>query len=154
MGEKKVAHQLKFLGPEYKVLNGKTIRARANHQEFDHVVIGPNGVFHIETKYWSGRVAFTEQGVEREGEKAAADPTAQLYRHEYILKELLKEIGVRADVVGVLCFAHPKAQIEGKSPAFITAKVDRLLHVIKSHKPKRPLSPKEVQHIFKHISAQ
>src|SRR5690606_14906975 len=107
---------------------------------FDHIVVGPNGIFHIETKYWSGSITFTEHGVERDGRRESQDPTAQLYRHEYILKELLKEHRMQADVVGVLCFAHPGAHVEGNSPAFATAKVDRLLHVIKTHKPKRPLS--------------
>lgn len=145
-GEQAVAHQLKFLGSEYKVLNAKVLRSGGSCQQFDHVVLGPNGIFHIETKYWSGRIAFTENGIERAGQRGTkSDPTAQMYRHEYILKELLRENGLAGDVVGILCFAHPNCEIIGSSPAFTTVKLDRLVHFVKTYKAKKKLSAEEIR---------
>ncbi|MBE1446597.1 membrane protein DedA with SNARE-associated domain [Paenibacillus sp. OAS669] len=138
-GEKSTAHQLKYIGSEYRVLNSRHVRAGGSSQEFDHIVIGPNGVFHIDSKHWSGEIVFTSQGVERSKEGHSADPTAQLYRHEHILKELFRSAKLNPELVGVLCFTHPNSHIVGKSPAFATVKLDRLAHLIKTHKSKKPL---------------
>lgn len=152
-GEKSTAHQLKYIGREYRVLHGRRVHAGGGTQEFDHIVIGPNGVFHIDSKHWSGDIHFTDQGVERmkpRSDKGKAeephsqDPTAQLYRHEYILKELLKQHKVKSDIVGIVCFTHPNSRLIGSSPAFVTLKVDRLVHFIKTYKAKNPLSAADV----------
>lgn len=148
-GEKSTAHQLRFLGSEYKVLHGRIVKAGGSQQEFDHLVIGPNGLFHIETKNWSGDIAFTKDGVERSRGEDLKDPTAQLYRHEYILKELLREHHLHGEVVGILCFANSNARISGKSPAFATLKLDRLLHFIKTYRSKVIWSAEEVRRIEK-----
>ncbi len=147
LGEKLTAHQLKHLGKDYVVLNARKIRVKGGTQEFDHIVIGPNGVFHIETKYWAGVIRFTEQGVERSKEGTAVDPTNQLYRHEYILKELLKPLNMKHPLLGVICFAHPDCKVVGSSSAFKTIKLDRLLYTIKSYKSKTLLSRTQIQMI-------
>ena len=146
-GERNTAHQLKFIGPEYRVFNGRRVRSRTGSQEIDHIVVGPNGVFHIESKNWSGDIRFTEQGVERDKEKHEGDPTAQLYRHEYVLKELLRAHHLKADVTGILCFTHENCRLVGRSPAFETLKLDRLVHFIKNYRPKTPLTPRQVEEI-------
>jgi membrane protein DedA with SNARE-associated domain len=144
-GERSTAHQLRYLGREYRVLHNRQVRAGGGSQQFDHIVVGPNGVFHIDSKHWSGEIRFTEQGVERSKEGShQGDPTAQLYRHEHVLKELLREGGMQADLVGIVCFTHPHCELIGRSPAFLTVKVDRLLHTIKTYKPKKPLTPGQV----------
>ncbi len=146
-GENDTAHQLKFIGAEYKVLHSRYVRAGGSTQEFDHIVVGPNGVFHIDSKHWSGDVKFTDTGIERSSGNGGSDPTAQLYRHEYIIRELLRKNGIKADVVGIVCFTHPGCRLIGQSPAFTALKLDRLLHFIKTYRPKHPLTPKEVASI-------
>jgi hypothetical protein len=146
-GEKKTAHQLRFLGREYRVLNGRFVRGSSGAQEFDHIVVGPNGVFHIDSKHWSGEIRFTKQGIERSKDGGGSDPTAQLYRHEYVLKELLRAHHLTADVVGIICFTHENCTLIGRSPAFETLKPDRLLHFIKTYRPKKSLSVQQVQTI-------
>ena len=146
-GERNTAHQLKFVGREYRVLNGRRVSVGGTSQEIDHIVIGPNGVFHIDSKHWAGEVRFTGQGVERGPGKPAEDPTAQAYRHEYVLKELLRRHNIAADVVGVICFTHPDARLVGESPAFATLKTDRLVHYIRTYRPKHPLDERRVRQI-------
>ena len=45
-GEEWVAHELAFLGPEYAVFNG--LRFRGGKQNFDHIIIGPAGIFVVD----------------------------------------------------------------------------------------------------------
>jgi len=144
IGERNTAHQLKFIGKEYRVLNARRIRSRTGSQEFDHIVVGPNGIFHIDSKHWAGDIRFTERGVERSNGGHSVDPTAQLYRHEYVLKELLRANHLKADVVGIICFTHENSRLFGKSPAFVTLKLDRLVHYIKTYRSKTALSSKDV----------
>lgn len=148
-GEQMIARQLRRIGQDYKVLNGRYVKGGGSTQEFDHLVVGPNGIFHIETKNWGGTIAFTNHGMERSKEGHSQDPTAQLYRHEYVLKELLRSHKLQADVVGVLCFANPDCTLVGRSPAFLTVKTDRLIHTIKSYRPRKPLSGTKVRSIAK-----
>ncbi len=152
-GEKAVAHQLRFLGKEYRVFHRRLLEAGGDRQEIDHLVVGPNGVFHIETKHWAGRISFTDQGVERDQGRHAEDPTAQLYRHEYIVKELLRQHHMNGDVVGILCFSNRNGQVKGHSPAFHTVQLDRLVHFIRSYQPKHPLSDRHVRQIGEAVGA-
>lgn len=142
-----VAGQLKSIGSGYRVLHGRAVRSKSASREFDHLVIGPNGVFHIEEKDWEGKVTFTSNGAERGKEGLKEDPTAQLYRHEFVLKELLRDNKLEADVTGLLCFTHPDCTLAGRSPAFAAVKPDGLVHAIQSHKAKRTLSPGEVDRV-------
>lgn len=148
-GGQDAAQELQKIGGEYQVLNGRQVRTKNGSQAFDHLVVGPNGLFHIETKNWDGTVTFTQNGVERSGAEHKEDPTGQLYRHEYVLKELLREHKLQADIVGVLCFSNPDCRVVGASPAFATVTLDRLVHTIKNHKPKHRLSEGDVKHIAK-----
>lgn len=146
-GERQVADKLKQLGKEYTVMHRHKVRAGGSVQEFDHIVIGPNGLFHIETKHWSGEIRFTAGGMEREEGKPGEDPTGQLYRHEYVLKELLRKPSIKCDLIGILCFTHPGGRVIGKSPAFRTVKLDGLLRCISGHRARQPMNPSQVKQV-------
>jgi membrane protein DedA with SNARE-associated domain len=150
-GEHHTAHQLKYIGREYRVFHRRRVRIGSHSQEFDHIVVGPNGLFHIDSKHWSGDIEFSEKGVTRSGEGKNEDPTGQMYRHEYVLKELLRHHQVKAELVGVICFTHPSSNIIGKSPAFETLKADRLLHFIKTYRTRKALTDEEVKYIARLI---
>jgi membrane protein DedA with SNARE-associated domain len=152
-GEAAILSQLESIGSEYQVLNGRHVRSKDASQEFEHLVVGPNGLFHIETKDWEGAITFTNKGVELSGEGLKDDPTAQLYRHEYVLKELLREHKLQADVVGIMCFVHPDCTLTGKSPAFATVTLDQLAHTIKAYKTKHPLSENGIKQIARLLEA-
>jgi len=150
IGEKNTADRLRSLDSNYIVRHSQFVSSRGGAaQEIDHIVIGPNGLFHIETKNWPGRIRFNAQGVERieQDRLHHEDPTAPLYRHEFILKELLRTHKIEADVVGLLNFSNPDCNIEGKSPAFITVRLDQLLPAILNHQTLKPLSDRQVQAI-------
>ncbi|GEM_PF-86107 len=148
-GERLTAHQLKYIGSDYTVLHNRVVQGGGGRQQIDHLVVGPNGVFHIETKHWAGDIRFTAGGVDRSRQSYEQDPTAQLYRHEYVIKELLRANGMKAAVTGVICFSHPQCRVEGSSPAFVTVKLDRLVHKIRRRGARERLSRKEITSIVR-----
>lgn len=97
-GENNVAHNLGFLNPhEYKVFNNINIYSEIYHknQQIDHLVIGPNGIFAIETKHLNGRIVVqnnnTWEQYTTNGYNKIENPTQQVIRHESILKSILPE---------------------------------------------------------------
>lgn len=145
-GERHVAHQLSFLPDGYNVFNNLVLRHQDKRQQIDHLVIGPNGVFHIETKTVAGELSFTERGFMRNGQPYE-DPTGQVYRHQFILEGILREAGIACEVVGVICFAHPNSVLTGTSPQFITCRLDRLLHNIVNYSTQHKLEAADVDEV-------
>ncbi|WP_371117720.1 nuclease-related domain-containing protein [Paenibacillus sp. cl123] len=151
-----VTQQLRYIGGEYRVLHGRRVKGSGSPQEIDHIVIGPGGVFHIDANPWSGEIRFEERALEKgpsqtaaagEPDKGSIDPTAPLYRHEYVIKELLRQHKMRADVIGIVCFTHPNSRLIGTSQAFTALKADRLVPFLKNYRPSRTLAPAEVARI-------
>jgi hypothetical protein len=150
-GERDTAHQLQFLPAGYKVFNGIYLTAGGQTQEFDHIVIGENGIFHIDSKNFAGELRFTENGFEQNG-VPAPDPTSQLHRHEFVIRALLREIGIDTDVVGIICFTNERANLIGQSPDFVTLKLSRLLSFIKGYEAKSPISSDDVERVWRAMS--
>lgn len=146
-GGETLAGRLNAIGSGYRVLHGRSISTTNASREFDHLVVGPNGVFHVEEKDWDGAVTFTAGGVERGNGGHKEDPTAQLYRQEFVLKELLRDNRIEADVTGVLCFSNPDCTLNGKSQAFAAVKPEQLADAIRSHQTKRGLTPEAVDRV-------
>lgn len=63
-GEERVAEILKGLPDAYHVFNDFTV----GRKHIDHVVVGPVGVFAIETKFWNGRVTLEEGAILLDGQ--------------------------------------------------------------------------------------
>ena len=51
-GEEWVARELSFLDSNYTVFNG--LRLGSGKYNLDHVIVGPSGIFVVETKNWKG----------------------------------------------------------------------------------------------------
>lgn len=149
VGGETVTGQLNAIGSAYQVLTGRAVRTAGASREFAHLVIGPNGIFHIEEKDWSGPVTITPNGVERGSGGRKEDLTAHLYRQEFVLKELLRDNRIEADVTGVLCFSSPDCTLTGKTPAFAAVKPERLAEAIRGHQAKRGLTPEQVGRVAK-----
>jgi hypothetical protein len=141
--------QLKELGSDYRVLHGRSVRSRGAVEDIDHLIIGPNGIFHVETKNWHGSIRFTEDGIERSQPEHHEDPTARLERQAFIIKELLRANKWAADVTGILNFADQRSELEGSSPLFTTVRLDQLVSSITKHIADSPLSPDDVREVVK-----
>lgn len=111
LGEQLAASELGKLGADYRVLNRFFLRHKGRTHEFDHVVIGPTGIFHVESKNWAGDIRVTDRGVERSVRGNFQNPIRQIADHHTLLQSLLHHNGIDTDVVGVLCFTNQRARV-------------------------------------------
>lgn len=106
-GEEWVAHELAFLGPDYSVFNG--LRLGGGKQNFDHIVVGPSGVFVIETKNWKGSVEFRDGKLFAGGREPSRPPLKQVKAATAELIGFLDELGcANVSVHSVLCFLETR----------------------------------------------
>ena len=106
-GEEKVAQELGFLPPEFSVFHGVDC---GGENDCDHVVVGPNGIFAIETKNWNGRITLGNNKIMCEGQLPDRDPLQQAAETaESIGRWLEKRLHRAFSVNAALCFtgSHP-----------------------------------------------
>jgi hypothetical protein len=102
-GEECVAQELMFLSSEYSIFNG--IRLDKSSYNIDHIVVGPTGVYVVETKNWSGRVYFQDGLVKIDGKKTDYFPLRQVKKEAYELNNFFKINGMpQLSIKTVLCF--------------------------------------------------
>jgi len=80
-GEERVAAILAMLPNDYHVFHNVVTQGS---QTIDHVVVGPTGVFAIETKFWQGRVAIQDGAITINGHSPSRNPVQQVkaaYHH-------------------------------------------------------------------------
>lgn len=100
-GEERVAGVLASLPDAYHVFND----FEANGDHIDHVVVGPVGVFSVETKSWRGAVEIVEGHVLVNGVLPSRDPVTQALRESDKVRNAIRKIGFDVTVVPVVCFA-------------------------------------------------
>ncbi len=100
-GEERVAGILKTLPDAYRVFNDFVACGR----HVDHVVVGPAGVFAIETKYWNGKVTIEDGYILLSGKLPDRSPIAQVLREADAVREELAKGGFVGVVTPVLAFA-------------------------------------------------
>lgn len=122
--------ELTKLGERYVLFNGVNVRAGGRVQRFDHLAVGPNGVFHIETEV-----------------RNRHDPTSTLYRSDYALKELLRSEGIDAETVGILIAPEWDAQRRESGTAFAVVGAEHIVRFIQEHRAKQTLESSAVQKI-------
>jgi membrane protein DedA with SNARE-associated domain len=116
------AHQLRHIGRDYRVLNRVVFQNENHKQPIDHLVVGPNGVFVI----------------------TRGNQSAQMYRHEYFIKALLRTQQIKTKVNGILCITNENEVMEENS-SFKTVVLKELILRIKQFKTGFPLSRDEIE---------
>lgn len=108
-------------------------------QEFDHLVIGPQGVFNIETKNYAGKLAIDKAGNwlrMKKGETewcAEENPAQQIFRHRVLLQSI---VGYQIPIIDVICLSHPSIMIAGQENSRIPViKKDLLADFIVNYRP-------------------
>lgn len=153
-GEQDVQYALKWLKygePLVLVNEGKAISITNDvcfdeSQEIDHIVIGTQGVFAIETKNYGGIISVDTLGnwyQKKEGKEVGiANPIQQMERHEKMLKSFLPE---DVPVISILCVANTRTIIKGiENTKINVVKSDMLAHFIENYPATRRLSDQEV----------
>lgn len=100
-GEERVSGLLGCLPDAYHVFNDFT----SGRHHIDHVVVGPCGVFAIETKFWFGKVTIEDGSVLLDGQLPSRSPLAQVAREAKVVSEALGALGWKGVVTPVLVFA-------------------------------------------------
>ncbi len=157
-GEKAVAHHLSWLPKNHIVLNNITLpSSKYQSQQMDHLVVGPKGVFHIETKTLNGLIVISPQGdwtqikainnsLLREGMES---PRHQVQRHERVLREFFRTNfgGWKIPIVSVVVMAHPKTIIDGQDPELRVIKKDKLIDFITDEQLRDQLTDQQAKKI-------
>ena len=100
-GEERVAGLLDGLPDGWHVFHD--FEAGGHH--VDHVVVGPAGVFAVETKNWRGKVALEEGEVIVDGFLADRAPLVQTARQADAVRAALRGAGSPVEVCPLLCLA-------------------------------------------------
>jgi hypothetical protein len=104
-GEEKVARVLSFLPSGCSVFND--LQLDGADAVFDHIVVGPSGVFVIETKNWSGEITFENGQVLYNGKTPGRPPIRQVKEAVAALLDHLEAAQCPAvPVYPVLCFVN------------------------------------------------
>ncbi len=120
-GERKTRAIFEKLDQRYFVFSDLTIEVDAQRSQIDHIVVGPTGVFVIETKNLNGYIEgqasdhqVVQYKVGRKGgeyRKQLYNPVRQVSTHVYRVAQLLKKHGLRTWVTGVVYFSNPDAEV-------------------------------------------
>lgn len=135
LGEEKVSGILEKLPDGYHVFND--FLACGNH--IDHVVVGPAGVFAVETKCWSGTVTAEEDRILLNGQLPERDPLRQARQEAGQVRTELQKKGWLGVVTPVLVFASET--FEAKIAEIDGVVVLNASHLLDSFRTDRVLIP-------------
>jgi hypothetical protein len=164
-GQRSTVEILSFLDDSYYLINNLKLPGRAD--DVDHIVVGPNGVFALETKNHRGRIFFedgqwfqakTSRNGRPQPKEAIRDPARQLKRNVDYLRACINETDpalsrrVRLWIEGAVAFTHPAVNldlpptIQATLPFPVLQARDLPAHILQ-HVPRRPLAKAEVREI-------
>jgi hypothetical protein len=157
-GEKQVAKLLTSkLNDDYSLLNDLYLRDGGG--DIDHIVLGPNGVFVLETKNWSGNISCNGDEWQRVGKRNfSGSPSRQVKRNAAKIKQIidanpnLKALGIRVEGVVVLTNNH--STIHLTNPTVPVLKLSQLTNHIMEIKNPRSYSREQLEAIGKEIVKQ
>jgi len=102
-GEERVALLLESLPFGYHVFHDFTC---ARGEAIDHVVVGPRGIFVIETKCWGGHVTYEAGALLVDGNEPSRPPIEQVKKSTSRLEAfLVARLSVAPRCLAVVCFA-------------------------------------------------
>ncbi len=149
-GEEWVARALSFLPASCRVYHGLTSASGRLGADYDHVVVGPTGIFLIETKSWNGRITVRDGRVWYDGKEPDRPPLEQVKGAAAELRRELSEAGAEdAEVHPILCFAQgqvPDGRIGAAGVIICTA--DLLCEVLQEQSDTPPTRAAQEQAIF------
>ncbi len=161
-GEADVRYALSWLPKKFKTIQGdqthkiyiRNDKFRDEKQEFDHIVIGPNGLFLIETKNYGGKITVDSNGNWTQ-EKNDGNPTGvrnpeqQVFQHEKLIRSIVQS---SVPVISIICIANDRTTIEGISNSKIPiVKSDRITSYIEDYKSSCTLTEELIDECYRLI---
>ncbi len=122
VGERATVEFIRKLPREYYAVQNVKVAYGGKSSELDMVVVGPAGVFVIETKYLKGVVVGSYASdhwlLQKHDSYSRTfyNPIKQVNTHVYRLANFLRKEGVNVWVDGMVCFSHPETvlRLKGK----------------------------------------
>ncbi len=162
-GEESVSKILNDLGNDYLIVNDVLLPGCKGN--IDHIVIGKNGIFIIETKSHKGRIIcrgdyWIQQKIGRRGtlyEPYIGSPSKQVKRNAVALKKFFEKNYPRLSHVWINCivvFTDKDTVLELKNPSVTVLKIETLTDYIRNNKSKIAISQSdysELEKIFRNL---
>ena len=163
-GERDVEYALKWLPKEFKRISrteGEGIHllytsVSEESQEIDHIVVAPNGVFLIETKYLKGNISIDKYGNwAREVDgiiEGIRNPVQQSDRHYTVVSSILDNLMDSNDIHNIICLAYDTCTIDGVDNCPIAiVKSDMIARYITECDSNKKYEENEIDTIIKRI---
>ncbi len=157
-GEKHVTKLLKSaLSDDYYLLND--VYFRDGFGDIDHIVLGPNGLFVIETKNWSGSITcFGDEWQRQSGRHIGGSPTRQAKKNATRVKNAIEasdKLGhIKVWVEGIVVFVNRNADLHLHEPTIRVLRLQELPNHILSHKINHAYLPQQLEQMGKEILKQ
>ncbi len=157
-GEKQVAKLLNSkLNDDYYLLNDLYLRDGGG--DIDHIVLGPNGVFVLETKNWSRSISCNGDEWQRVGKRNfSGSPSRQVKRNAAKIKQIidsnpnLRPLSIWVE--GIVVFTNNHATLHVNNPTVPILKLPQLSNYITTHSSSRSISREQLEAIGKEITRQ
>ncbi|HOI24254.1 MAG TPA: nuclease-related domain-containing protein [Caldisericia bacterium] len=161
-GQHRVEEALANLDDRYTLINNMSLPFKKC--DMDHILIGPNGIFLIETKNYKGEITcigdrWEYQKVGRNGGLYRGhinNPSKQLKRSIWELKnyldkkskKILQQSAFPYWIQGVLVFTNKEAVLRTRDETVVVVYLDQLLGFIRSYR-NEVLHSKDIEQIIK-----
>lgn len=157
-GEKQVVKLLTDkLNDDYYILNDLYLLNGGG--DIDHIILGHNGVFVLETKNWSGRISCNGDQWQRTGKRNfSGSPSRQVKRNVAKIKQIidnsqnLRSLGIWVEGIVVLTNNH--ATLHLNNPTVSILKLPQVPSHIVAFRSSRSLSREQLEVIGKEIIKQ
>jgi len=157
-GEKRVITLLSSkLSDDYILLNDLYLRGGGG--DIDHVVLGPNGVFVLETKNWNGNISCNGDLWQRRGKQNfKGSPSRQVKRNASTIKHIIdssqafRSLGIYVE--GIVVFTNNYATLHINNPTVAVVKLSELPNHITTFRRSSNYSRQQLEEIGKEILKQ
>lgn len=151
-GERAVATELSELDDSYGLIND--VKFRNTFGNIDHIVLGPNGVFVIETKNWHGAVTCNGDSWAAQNREIRS-PSRAIKINALKIKQIVERLNSsnrpQVWIEGIVVMTDPNVQLERRNPAVPVLKIGELCTYIRGKKAIAPFSPQELEQIAEEI---
>jgi hypothetical protein len=150
-GEKRVAKLLNAtLSDDYYLMNGLHFQGEG---DIDHIILGPNGIFVVETKNWSGIIACSGDEWQRQNNRPiSGSPSIQVKKNASKVKRVIEaSFHFSTWIEPLLVFSNSNADLRIRNPTVPVLKLHQLPGYIASYKTSNRLSHEELEQIGREI---
>ncbi len=150
-GEKRVAKLLNAtLSDDYFLINGLHFHGEG---DIDHIILGPNGIFVVETKNWRGIISCSGDEWQRQNNRPmSGSPSIQVKKNATKLKRVIEDsLHFSTWIEPLLVFSNRHADLRIRNPTVPVLKLHQLPSYITSYKTSDHLSLEELEQIGREI---